>query len=191
MPQNLNRFVLVPYVKIDGEWSISDIIMHKVWTNMVRDKTLRIVFRDGEADTIEGFTRIVQSTDNLVSVIFNRDDATEPPTVDIVAIVWLNRFGPNYALTNHCFFREFWGDTQEAATMALDFWFGMSDGVKPIFDVLLGQTPADNRLGVSFAKRLGFTILGEIPHVGIVSYMTRDSWERNAVGLHMDEAATA
>lgn len=191
MPQSWNRFVLVPYVKLDGEWSIGDLIMHEVWNKMRRDRTLRTVFRDGEADTLERFMRVAQAPDNVVSVIFSREDATEPPTADIVAIVWLNRFGPNYALVNHCFFKEYWGETQEVANIVLEYWFAMKHGGKTIFDTLVGQTPADNRLGIAFARRLGFTILGEIPHVGVVSYMTREGWNRIAVGLQREEATTA
>jgi hypothetical protein len=57
-----------------------------------------------------------------------------------------------------------------------------------MFDVILGLTPSYNRLAVKFLKRVGMTVLGEIPKIrsiegrnvdrdgAVISYITREAF---------------
>ena len=60
----------------------------------------------------------------------------------------------------------------------LDYWFSFPGDEGPLFDVLIGNIPARNRLAIKYIKKLGFVELGEIPHMAddgamSVSYRVR------------------
>ena len=92
---------------------------------------------------------------------------------------WLNGVSESRAFGNFCFFRSVWGNTIDLGRHVLDYWFAVP-GVngEPLLNVLIGSTPEDNRRAVAFVRRLGFSVLGVIPHmVGdkpcVISYKTR------------------
>lgn len=80
------------------------------------------------------------------------------------AITWLNSFEGFAARVHHCFFKGFYG---QAATIARDaiqqmFVLKRVDG-RPLVRTIFGLTPSDNVLAVKMAKRVGMTIVAEIP----------------------------
>jgi RimJ/RimL family protein N-acetyltransferase len=96
------------------------------------------------------------------------------------------------ATGNFCFFHEYWNrhDTLAMARAVLDAWFGVLDA-----DCITGVTPRQNRAAIAFVKRIGFTVVGDIPQfttyenepsAAAISYMTKTMWRKR---YHSDAPA--
>lgn len=86
------------------------------------------------------------------------------------------------AMGNFAFFKEYWhrNDSLQLGKAVMDHWF---NNMK--FDVISGLTPRNNRAAISFIKRLGFQILGDLPTFttyehkvsnSAISFMTAEMW---------------
>ena len=177
---------LIPYVAVNGAWSISDNAMTGVFDLMQEHRLDKAVFYSGGINR-KNFIDFMKSSQNVVHTIW--DDNEFPVAPNILMLAWLNRFGSNHGMAHFCCFPKGWGKTsKELAHKTLDYWFGdffVKDDGTPLLDVLIGFTPSDNRLAVRWIKQIGMTIVGNIPLMDtgqkragmVVSYITREDFK--------------
>lgn len=102
---------------------------------------------------------------------------------DPVGVAWLNNCNGGRAFAHFLFLKKAWGEIAgQAGKIGLDYWFSFKVGDEPLFDVILGLIPSDNKRAVRYARRLGFSVLGDVPkmfrfddvpHSGTVVYLAR------------------
>lgn len=156
-------FNIIPYVHHDEKWSVPDIVWAHIWQKIEDQGLHTITWRDGELSSAWDFFRFLVLGKSLVFIVMEEDK--------IIGMCWLNSFHKEIACGHFIFFREVWGKkTIEAGRAVLDYWFAMEKDGRKLFKVIVGRTPADNKLAVSFIKRIGFEVLGEIPHYGVMSF---------------------
>ncbi|MHB8123110.1 MAG: GNAT family N-acetyltransferase [Desulfuromonadaceae bacterium] len=154
----MNDLVLIPYIEIDGAWTIPEEAMMGIYRLMVKEETATAVFCSGAVKTETDFVAACQSKGTYTVVILKNDG--QP-----AAIIWLKDFCLNHAYGHFCFFKSVWGkQTIDAGRMALDhfFHFARPDG-KGLLHVLIGVFPGKNKKALEFVRKLGFTIVGTIP----------------------------
>ena len=163
--------MLIPYAKVNGEWNIPDHLMMGMYTKLKAQNLHKTVFYDGSVNSEHEFLLVMQNTENLPIIAFD-----EVP----IGMGWINGISFKYALCHHFFFKEFWGKkTVEGAKSFIDYWFSMKDDKGYIFNTLLGMTPSNNKLAVRFLDKINFHKVGEIPHIGVISYTERSEWAAN------------
>ena len=148
--------MIVPYVESNGVRSISDEKMIGVFNRVKELGLLESLFYSGEVDTPEKFLMLVKAKQNVVNVVVEDDI--------IVFISWINNFGLNYASAHFCAFPEVWGNgSVKIMKDVVAYWFDFKKDGEHILDVIIGKIPTVNRRTISYAKKVGFTILGDIP----------------------------
>lgn len=147
---------LIPYVKVNDEWTIPDHVMAAIYYQMQIDGTLKTVFYDGKMNSPEELVSMMQDSLNLPVIVL----------VDkkVSGIYWLNGVAGNYAFAHFCAFKETWGKcTKEIAERVLDYWFSFKGSDGYLFDVLLGMIPEFNERAIRYAEDVGFCRVGVIP----------------------------
>ena len=167
----------IPYVQENGAWSIPDNVMESIFVEMQKHGLEKIVFYSGGVDTPEKFAQFMKAPGIVAHTIWG--------DTGIELMAWLTHFGANYAYGHFCTFPSAWGKrTKKLANETFRYWFGWEPGGAPLLDVILGQTPANNRLAVKYIKNIGMKILGTVPlcAVGddkaglVLSYLTREDF---------------
>ncbi len=154
---------LVPYVKLNGEWTVPDNVMAAIYYQMKIDGTLDTVFYDGK----------VNSPEELVSLM---KDPINLPVVTLVdkkisGIYWLSGVSNNYAFGHFCAFKNAWGKyTKEIAQRVLDYWFSFPSKDGFLFDVIIGMIPEFNERAIRYAEDIGFSRVGAIPKMANKKY---------------------
>ena len=168
---------LIPYVQENGAWSIPDDAMDLIFAEMQSHGLDKIVFYSGGIQTAEDFKLFFKNPHVVSHTIWGNSG--------IELLAWLTHFGKNYAYAHFCTFPSAWGKrTRNLAKQTLEYWFGWSPGGEPLLDVILGQTPANNRLAVKYIESIGMNTLGTVPlcavgdkRAGLVlSYITREDF---------------
>ena len=82
-----------------------------------------------------------------------------------IGMWWLNGFAPKSCWLHYCFFREAWGrDTIRTGRVVTDYLLDYPDlNGEFYFDVIKGQTPANNPLALRVLKLTGFQVVGNMP----------------------------
>jgi len=151
--------VLIPYVELDGSWTIPDAEMRKVYDTLVGEKLLEILMPEGAVKSAGHFLALMKSPANLPVVLYSEKNPA--------GIGWLNGLGRNSAFAHFCFFRSTWGRlTNAMGKKLLDYWFGFPGESGPLFDVLIGVLPAWNHKAAKYVRRMGFTHVGDVPMLG-------------------------
>ena len=163
---------LLPYAKVDGQWTLPDEDVCAWWFLLKRDRTVGRVFPDAEVASMGEWVMHCQR--NLL-IAFS--DGRQ-----YLGVAWLNNIKPESAMAHYAFFRESWGThVRTMMRLGLDYWFAMpGDDKGRRLQTIVGMTPTHNRLAIRQLHELGFHILGDIPHMcsrGAVtlSYLTRDA----------------
>jgi len=166
---------LVPYVKLDGAYILTDAYLHWLWARFEEEGTAEKVWLVGEVAGGDAFVEYMRMPGNLP--IFFFEVANHKP----LGMAWLNGISGNHAFVHHALLKASWGRlTDSIAHAAFRYWFGMTADQNGILDVIIGQTPSNNRKAVKFLKRVGFTVIGEIPKIAggdamTISYLERDN----------------
>jgi hypothetical protein len=177
--QLLNGLSIMPFYDKDGTAYFSDTFLAQVFRRMVREESVAKIFYDGSIQNSADFIRFAKNRENELFFVFY--DGRE------AGFFWLNRFRGKAAFIAYCLYKDFWGD--EALLISrkcIEFLFARKDvhGEHRI-DVLLGLTPANNKLAVKFLLKNGMTVLGKVPGLlydasaeatvdGIFSYLPRN-----------------
>lgn len=169
---------ILPYVELNGAWSLPDTKMAGIWDQLVRDGTAKIVFSDGEVSTSQEFITLCKSPANLPAIVYVDKECS--------GIGWINGLHKDRGFAHYAFFKSQWGlNTEGMARALINYWLytDLPDG-SPAFplNMLIGQTPVWNRKAVRFLKRIGFTVVGELPatpngHGVVISYLLKESKE--------------
>ena len=148
--------MIVPYVESNGVRSISDEKMIGVFNRVKELGLLESLFYSGEVDTPEKFLMLVKAKQNVVNVVIENDV--------IVFISWLNDFGSNSAFAHFCAFPEIWGNgSVKIGKDVIKYWFDFKKYDEYILDVIIGKDPTVNKKAINYIKKLGLTIVGDIP----------------------------
>ena len=176
------------------EWILTDfdatkmpgleIFLPGMWKRMHDDGTFKMFFHEGPEMTFMQFGAILASPLDRVQLIIGHDsngDAKEHAGMVILNHILINEHVKR-AVGNFMFFREYWHrtDSMDLGRAVMDHWF-LTMG----FEVIAGLTPRTNRAAISFIKRLGFQIVGDVPGFTVydgnlsasaTSFMTREMW---------------
>lgn len=164
---------LIPYVKVNEEWTIPDHVMAAIFYQMKIDGTLNTVFYSGKMNSPEELVFMMQDSINLPVVVL----------VDgkISGLYWLNGVASNYAFGHFCAFKETWGKcTKEIAKKVMDYWFSFTDKDGFLLDVIIGMVPEFNERAIRYVEEFGFKRVGSIPkmankeHSVVLLYKLRD-----------------
>lgn len=135
---------------------------------MKLDGTFQTVFYDGTVNSSEDFLKVLKATHNYpVFPLVNGS---------IGAVAWINDLRKNYATAHFCVFKEHWGANSIAMGKAvLKYWFSFPKDNGFLFDVILGVTPIEYTPAIRFIKKIGFTLIGEVPKVIYNAYTGKHS----------------
>ncbi len=108
-----------------------------------------------------------------------------------VGFFWLSPFIQKSAFISSCFYKAYWGkESLKIGQVCIDYILHDQNAYgKYLVDVLLGLTPANNRLALRFSKKNDMTIIGKIPGLktycrnnktidGVLSYKTRETSQK-------------
>ena len=142
---------------INNGSNISDEILGQVFRRIVREESAYKLFYDGSVRNTTDFIRFMRNGEN--EIFFVRYKGKE------AGFFWLNSFRQKSFFINYCFYKEFLGDAALTISSAcIDFIFSRKDAYgAPLVEVLLGLTPANNKLAIKFLLKNGMTILGKVP----------------------------
>ena len=176
-PQNLNEAVnlrngiaLIPYGEANGTRTVPDDLIVSLYHELDADGVIEAVFRDDMQDA-KAFVKSMKHPENLP--VFVLVDG------DILGVAWLNGIKKNCAFSHFVFVKRCLGKHSiEMGRRLLGYWFALPSGDGFIFDVLIGNIPARNRLAINYIKKLGYKELGKIPYLAdgepmSVSYIER------------------
>ena len=157
---------IVPYVQINGSWTLPDDAIKGLYRIMDRDRSVRRVWYTGAVKNEDDFLATAKNPNTHMILM-----TTEEPRP--IGIVWLNNVAGKSAQIHFVMFREFWGNlTIEAGKLAVDYFMGIKDREgEPIFDVLMGVTPGKYGMVINYIKEVGVTVIGTIPHL-LFNYWT-------------------
>jgi len=169
-----NGVVLIPYVLMDTDWTVPTNALVYAWEELISDGTAEAVFGGTRVRDAGSFVEHCQSRSHIVAVYVDL-------TGQGLGITWLSHCERNTARYHIATLKRAWRhQTPTIAMMGARYYFAFPgvDGA-PLFDVLIGTIAASNRRAVAFARRMGCTVVGEIPHAAcgepmIITYMTRD-----------------
>jgi len=142
-----------------------------LWTRLVEDDLVRVVFHDGGVTDFAGFVYLLAPE----RAWLYRVDAHAVPQ----GFFWCNGFSGRAAQVHFCFFRNGMSAARAAGAMALTFLLAPQCADAPL-DTLLGVTPAPYRHALRLAADLGFSRLGVVPAGRVVdvvlTVLTRDAF---------------
>lgn len=159
--------ITLPYIQQNGSWTLPDSAMGELWRRMEAEHTARKVFCLGAVKNEADWIAYMKSPANAPHVHFEGQQA--------VWCAWLNNVSANAAQAHMAGFRAAWGRSADYLKASFRFWFSMTrpDG-GPLFDIIWGNIPSDNRLMIKLCERSGLHIVGEIPKI-IVNHFTGES----------------
>lgn len=167
----MKDLILVPYIQINGVWTIPDEVMRGLYGLMVKEGTAKVVFYSGTVKNQDEFLSACKSSGT--HTVFVLEETGEP-----IAIGWLNNFMAQTANAHWLTFKSAWGTgkTDQAIQKTLNYWFHFTKNGESLFEVLLGIYPEENEHIDLFARQAGFTVIGIIPAL-LYNY-----WEGRRVG---------
>jgi hypothetical protein len=149
---------IIPYVHMgDGHWTLPDETILALYAELQRERT---------AENISGST--IHTPEEFLA--FVRSPGIFPIVMalwgDVGGAAWLTHAGRYHAWVHVVFLKWAHGPiAHRLAGAAFRYWDAMDRDGEPLLKVLLGATPVAFKPAVAFAKRVGFTILGEVPYV--------------------------
>lgn len=155
----MSDLIIIPYVEIDGKWTIPDTAMKGLYRLMLKEKTANVTFYSGTVQNEDQFVLSCKSSNQHTVIILLPDGKP-------AGIVWVNGYAHGSAQVHFCMFRSIWGSRSvEAGKKAVDYLFGLTkpDG-EPLIRMLLGLTPVEYELAINFIKEVGVTVIGTVPH---------------------------
>ena len=171
-------YSLVAYTAVDGIPTFTDSFIMGLFDRVQDEGLFQSLFYDGETKTANDFLSMFKFGSNQLFVLVIEKE--------VAGIVWLNNFEVRRAEFHFCFFKNLRGKRSfEIGKKVVLELLNMEANGKPMFDLLTGLTPENNRAARLWCKKLGFKTLGAIPSAvydhyqsgksipGIVSYVER------------------
>jgi RimJ/RimL family protein N-acetyltransferase len=147
----------------DGMRNLPDLYFGGLYRRMKEEGSVHKVFYDGSVQCLADFVKFCKSHVNSFYVLFHGEvkDGNE------AGIIWLNGFSFNQrrAYIHFCLFKKLWGNGSiEAIRWSLAELLGLEYEQEPIFDLLIGFMPVNNRLAIKFSEKVGMITLGILPN---------------------------
>ena len=177
---------ILPYVQVDGQWSVSDTYLKSLWQKMEEQNLVQKVFYAGEIKDEQGWINLCKNPRNILHLVLDEEN-------EAVSVIWLNGLQMSFAFAHFVCFKKIWGKrTKEVADESFKHWFSFKKkDDTPLFDVIIGKTPDANISAINFIKRIGMNVIGTIPNIAydiylgkkmglVISYIERkeiESWE--------------
>lgn len=150
-----------PYVEINGFRTFSDDYIMALYDQMEKEGTAKRVFYIGSVTNRIDFLKWMKSP-NISVLIIVEDMIDKVP----LALSWITEAKDGRGWFNFNIFKKAWGpQSLEVMALTKKTWFSFMrpDGKEPIFRVLMGITPANNKLAIRLMQKMGVTFLGLIP----------------------------
>jgi hypothetical protein len=168
----LNNFQLIPYAKVNGEWTLPDNFVRAAFQQMQSEGRAETVFFEKTVSTDDEFLEVMQAKANVAVFVLRG--------AELMGVAWLNGFQSNYAFSHFCFMREASKSlsTVDMGKQIVSYWLSF-----PSVDVLLGIIPAFNPLAIRLALNVGYKKVGAIPKMmqgpkgrsaAVILYLTQD-----------------
>ena len=153
----MEYYKLLPYTAIDGIPTFPDSFIRGLFERMQEEDLVEDLFYDGSITTPDEFLSMLKFGKNSAYVVEYQGK--------IGGVVWLNNFGARSAECHFCFFSNLTGRAlADVGKRVITELINMEKlNGEPIFDVIIGITPVDNRAALRFCRRLGFGIVGIMP----------------------------
>lgn len=161
-------------------YNLPDSYLGQVYRRIVLEGTSHLLFYDNSVRDTKEFIGFLKKEEHSVYFVqLNGED---------VGFFWLCKFIQKSAFINYCFYKSFWGKySLQISRDCLDHILHLkNDQGDYSIDVLLGLTPVNNKLAVSFLKKIGMIVIGRIPGLitdshqneivdGLLSYKIREN----------------
>ena len=178
-----NGLEIISFLKEGNIYNFSDSYLGKVFRRIVMEGTVHKVFYDDSVRNTTEFIDFLKRDDHSVFFVKFKGEH--------VGFFWLSPFIQKSAFINYCFYKTFWGkETLKISQTCLDYILHEKNAYgEYVIDVLLGLTPANNKLALRFSKKIGMTVLGKVPGLitycrhnntvaGVLSYKRRDKSQK-------------
>ena len=184
MTKNIYKYIqeviITPYRAENGRVNFPETYLRQVFLRIAVEGTLEKVFFDKKINNNREFIAFVKQKNHSVFFVNLGDEEA--------GFFWLTRFNQKYAFINQCLYKNFWGKKSlKVSKFCIDYILDRKNAKGDyLHDVLLGLTPVNNRLAVSFLIKSGMQVLGKLPGIftvyhqnkvvdGLLSYKTRDT----------------
>lgn len=158
-----NNINLWPYSKVNDKWTLDDEVLLLLFQKIKAQGLEKVLFYDGSVKDWQSFIAMMKSKD--VTPVIPYDDT------GILGIAWLTSGHNDWAFGHFCMLKETWGKKSlKVGRLILKYWFSLSINDKAIFKTIIGITPPNNEKALKYIEKIGFNLLGEIPHVGVISF---------------------
>jgi len=155
--------VLIPYVEVNGSRMITDQLVAEFRRQAVKDGASRVLF-GSNTFTGELFLRMLKTPSTLPVFLFRKGEASPS------GVAWLNHLAKSHASSHFFFLKKVWGRESLAMGKAVTrYWLNLGD---PPVKVLIGNIPSANKRAIRFVQKLGWKVVGEIPHMANGKAMT-------------------
>ena len=148
---------LIPYVKRDGEWSISLHTIIGIYDCITKTGIDEKVFVDGDIKNADDWLILCQNPANCMHII------VKDSRVEFVA--WLNSWGYNSAFGHFFAMNSGNGMARKNGLKTIDYWFNHLKTDSWRLDAILGRIPSTNVKAIKYVMGLGFRRLGDIPSI--------------------------
>lgn len=180
MPNDKKGLEIISFNEKDDKQRYSDKYLAQVFRRIVREETIYKVFYDGSVRNTNDFINFFRGKEK--DLFFAEYNGKE------VGFFWLKPFMNNSAFISYCFYKDFWGDkAMQISKECIEYLLNHKDEHgQYTLDILMGLTPASNKLAIQFLLKNGMSIMGRIPNMlydvnedamvdGIFSFLQRNS----------------
>jgi len=154
------EFIIIPYVQLDGIWSLKDSEIGIIFDRMIAENTLKRVFYDGKTTEKSQFLALCKSPDQVGITAWRTEK-------DPILFSWVN------GIVNGRGFIHFCGFKSCSARIIIRAAHAMIKILAGQFDCLVGITPENITEAVHLSKMAGFHVLGTIPSLLYLFYEDR------------------
>lgn len=159
LPRDADYVKVFPYI----EQRYAPTFLAALWEKLQCEHVPKTFWRTGEPLSLNEWIRFFSPSEGrglFIAVHCPSDNEPFTPN-DIIGLMWVDQVQSHKANAHFFFFRQWWGGwTTAAVAKGLDVIFHEPFNLK----VILCYINMDNKLGIGFWKRIGVTVLGEIPH---------------------------
>ncbi len=162
---------LVPYVKIDDAWTVPNDVIRGLAEQFQKEGTFGLVFFEGYIKSPADFLEAMQAPGNVPVLVY----AGHGP----VGIAWLQGVGGSIAFAHFCFLKRTWGrQSLEIGRLLLKYWMSFQSDGGAVLDTIIGNIPTMNSRAISYVRKIGFRLLGDVPRM-----MRSESGERRSATI--------
>lgn len=176
------RYQILPYTRLEnGEYSLPDVVLAKVWSQLNEEGRAEVVFYEGGVKSLKDWFEYIKRPSNYFVFVVDSERKR------VVFAAWLNK------LSGHIAYSHFFGlgpYNPEMGRAVIRYWKSMG---LPL--LLIGIIPESNDPAIKLAQNLGYKKAGAIPRFchlvdegayapGVALYfdvLEEQPWEKKAI----------